>query len=175
MAHYRLPLPRRPYPVSPLFLPLVHGHRLTGLESDDHGAPGCQPRGRLLSPWRCLPLPSEPQASPRGFIGHAFWASPTRKRPSRPCLGHWPGMKPSLAWPRRHGVPCRPDSHRVMPGTGSCRAGPGRPISHIYSSLNWSSSIMDVFLERGLHSSHVVQSMGPQCSTLLFLDASLGP
>jgi hypothetical protein len=81
-----------------------------------------------------LPFPLSVGLRPAWHVGWAMLLGLVRpeKGPNRPCLGRWPGMTPAsarLAW---HGVPCRPDSLRAVPGTGPCRAGPDQPVDHLY-------------------------------------------
>lgn len=81
----------------------------------------------LLFPLSLLALPCGLQAGPTHWIGRASQPGPARpkKWPSRPCLDHRSGIVPDLARPD---VPCRPNPHRAVPGSGPCRAEPGRPL-----------------------------------------------
>jgi len=122
------------FPFFPLFLPLVHGHRLAALESDDRRAPSHRPQGRLLSSRRCLPLPSGPWAGPRGFTSRAYQAGPAQKIAQQAVPGPSARHEAQLGTAReaRRAVPAR--LHQAVPGTGPCRALSGQPVGHLWAS-----------------------------------------
>jgi hypothetical protein len=72
------------------------------------------------------------------------------KRPSRPCLGRQSGATPGSARPGWHGVPCRPELLRTVPGMGLCCAGPGRPVAHLYMESPCRCSMVAPMLAIGL-------------------------
>jgi hypothetical protein len=94
-------------------------------------------------------------------VGHVVLSGPARHglRPIVLCLGLRLGTRPEETRPGRHGVPCRPNLLRAVPGPCLCRAEPGRPVGHLYRS------------HRGLREKEKSSIIGPVRQAVFFFFA----
>ena len=154
MRLFRLPrarrrLPRAPHDIRGQIRMAMGGFKhasnrrlLTSPRSPTSSLQGERAGGGRRSLW--LPLPPAlpfPLSVGLGPAWNAWQAVPSRAGPARkmaqqavpgPLVRH----DARLGTAREARVPCRPDILRAVPGTGPCRAEPGRPDGQVYVQLN---------------------------------------